>query len=254
VKKQQPTNSGVQTSPKIDEHFVTLFSRSSLAVQQYKALGYAIETMRAGDAVRVVAVTSPAVGEGKSTTAINLAGVSAHRREIRTLLVDADLRRPSVGSLLGIPHNQPGLLDAILDPHLTLQTVVTHMPAFNLWVLPAGRPSDDPYELLRTPRVKELLHEARSQYQLVVLDTAPLLVVPDTRILENLVDAFLLVVGAHQTPRKLVEEALNLLSPFKLGIVFNGDDRPLSGYYGYYHSYDNPSSWSGAPKGRAQRP
>ena len=148
-----------------------------------------------------------------------------------------------------------GLVDAILDPDLTLDDVVTHLPAFNLWLLPAGRLTDEPFELLRTARMKELVQQARRQYDFVVVDTSPLLLFPDARILEKWVDAFLLVVAAHRTPRKLVEEAVNLLSPSKLiGLVFNGDDRPLSRPYGDSYGYSNAPSRTGASKGRPRWP
>ncbi len=240
----------------VDEHLVTLRSRSSPEAEPYNALRYALEA-RGGDDLRAVAVTSPAPGDGKSTTAINLAGALAHRRDCRVLLVDVDLRRPSVAPLLGLAQDADGagLVDAILDPDLTLEQVVTHLPAFNLWLLPAGTLTDEPFELLRTPRMKELVQQARQQYDFVVLDTSPLLLFPDARILENWVDAFLLVVAAHRTPRKLVEEAVNLLSPAKLvGLVFNGDDRSLSRHYGDAYGYSYAPSRTGASPRRPRWP
>ena len=81
------------------------------------------------------------------------------------------------------------------------------------------------HELLRSPRFESLLHEARDQYDFVVLDTPPLVPVCDAAVLSRLVDGMLIVVAAHETPRKLLEEALNLIDESKvLGIVFNGDD------------------------------
>lgn len=244
--------------PNVDERLVVLHRRASLEVEQYNALRYTLEGAGGGEAHRVVAVTSPAVGDGKTTTAINLAGVLAHRADARVLLVDADLRRPSVGALLGLDGSAAGagLADAILEPDRPLDSVVTSLPASNLRLLLAGRPSDDPYELLRAPRLAGLLEEARQQYEFVVIDTSPFLLVPDARGLERLVDGFLLVVAAHRTPRRLVEDALNLLAPPKLiGLVFNGDDRPLSGYYGDYEEYGGAASRRGAPrKGTRQWP
>jgi capsular exopolysaccharide synthesis family protein len=240
----------------VDEHLVTLRHRSSPEAEPYNALRYAIEA-RGGDDLRTVAVTSPAAGDGKTTTAINLAGALAHRREGRVLLVDVDLRRPSVCPLLGLADgvNRAGLVDAILDPDLTLDDVVTQLPAFNLWLLPAGRFSDEPFELLRTARMRDLIQHARRQYDFVVLDTPPLLLFPDARILEHWVDAFLLVVAAHRTPRKLVEDAVNLLSPSKLvGLVFNGDDRPLSRGYGDGYGYSHAPSRTGSSGMRARWP
>lgn len=239
----------------IDEHLVTLVRRSSPEAEDYNTLRYALEEAGGDAALRVVAVTSPTVGDGKTTTAVNLAGVLAHRREARVLLIDADLRRPSVAPVLGLAGAaHVGLVDAILDTRLTIEQVVTHMPAHNLWVLPTGRTSDDPFELLRTPRAAELLQDARRRYDIVVLDTSPLLLVPDTRMLESWVDGFVLVVAAHRTPRKLVGEALNLLNPSKLiGLVFNHDDRPLGGY-GSYYGYGYPPSRPRGAMGRMRWP
>jgi capsular exopolysaccharide synthesis family protein len=221
----------------MDDHLVTLFGRSAPEIEDYNTLRYALEQAGVGDALRALAVTSPVVGDGKTTTAINLAGVLAHRRDARVLLIDGDLRRPSVARVLGLASNagQPGLVDAILDWRLTLDQVVTHLPDVNLWILTTGRFADNPFELVRAPRFGALLQEARREYDFVVMDTSPLLLVPDTRILQSWVDGVLLMVSAHRTPRKLVREALNLIHHSKLiGLVFNRDDQPLPGYYGYY--------------------
>jgi capsular exopolysaccharide synthesis family protein len=245
-----PADTVVEPSPQIDAHLVTLLGRPSPEVDQYNALRYALEEKRMSDGLHVVAITSPSVGDGKTTTSVNLAGALAHRRDARVLLIDADLRRPSVSPLLGLADlpGRLGFVDAISDGALTLERAVTHLPAFNLNVLPAGRLSDDPFELLRTPRVGELLQEARRRYDFVIVDTPPVLLVPDSRILESWVDGFLLVVSANRTRRRLVAEALNLLAPGKMvGLVFNRDDRPLSNGYGYgYEAYTSDRARTGA--------
>jgi Mrp family chromosome partitioning ATPase len=88
-----------------------------------------------------------------------------------------------------------------------------------------------------------LLAEARRRFDWVVVDTPPLVAVPDTRLIGRWVDGFLVIIGAHRTPRKLVADALDLLDPAKIvGVVFNGDDRPLSSRYGYYSHYYTPNA------------
>jgi capsular exopolysaccharide synthesis family protein len=223
---------------KPDDHLVALLSRSSREVQPYKNLRYSLEIMP-GKEVRTVAITSATIEEGKTTTAINLAGAAAHRRDARVLLVDADLRRPSVAARLGLDDDgRPGLADVVLDSERTLESTVQHLSEINLWFLPAGRSFEDPYELLRTPRITAVLKEARAQYDLIVVDTPPLLLFPDSRVLESLVDAVLLVVAANRTPRKVVEQALNLLdSSSQIRLVYNGDDRPGASYGHYYGGY-----------------
>lgn len=230
-----------ETPSQIDEHLVTLRDRFSPQVEQYKALHYALEEASVSDRPHVVAITSAAAKDGKTTTAINLAGVLAHRQDARVLLIDADLRRPSVAALLGLGDHgsSVGLVDVIRDPGLTLDRAAIRLPAFNLSILTAGSVADDPFELLRVPRMGGVLQEARRQFDYVVIDTAPLLCVPDARALETCVDGFVMVVAAHRTPRKLVGEALDLLNPSKLiGVIFNRDDRPLSRHYGDYYGHD----------------
>jgi Mrp family chromosome partitioning ATPase len=161
--------------------------------------------------------------------------------------VDADLRRPCVTSSLGFAQSSgPGLAGAVLDERLDLAAVVRSIP-FNLSILPAGAFPTNAYQILESPRVGQLLAEARGSYDHVVLDTPPLLVVPDCRLLSQWVDGFVLVVAARRTPRKLFAEALDALDPAKLaGIVFNGDERPLAGYYkGYYTGYYRDSAGKG---------
>jgi protein-tyrosine kinase len=194
----------------------------------------------------VLMITSPTAGDGKTTTSINLAGALAHSSEARVLLVCADLRKTSVAEQLGLgyPH-LVGLATAIVNPEQTLARVVTHLQR-NLSVLPPGPCPDNPYEVLKSPRLGELLQEARKHYDYIVVDTPPLLLVPDCRVIAKWADGYAMVVAAHKTARRLVEEALDLLDPAKLiGLIFNCDDRALPGYYNYYYSSGQPSSQNG---------
>lgn len=248
-RKPQPEPSpdlGVATSDRVEEHLVSLLTPTSFEADQYRALRYVLEQAHREADLSIVAVSSPAPGDGKTTTAVNLAGALAQAPEARVLLIDADLRRPSVDLRrpsvclqLGVDESGgPGLAEAILDATISLEDVVRLYPRFNLAVLPAGRCPDRLYEVLKSPRLEDLLKQARQRYDYVVVDTPPLVIVPDCRVIAKWVDGFLVVVSAHKTPRKLVEEALNLLDPAKvIGLVFNGDDRPLSAYYGSYYGY-----------------
>jgi len=166
----------------------------------------------------------------------------------RVLLIDADLRRPMVSKRLGLQGSTvPGLAEAVLDDTLTLDDVVRRHPTFNLSILPAGRGSDLPYEALKSPRVGKLFEDARSQYDYVLVDTPPLVPLADCRIIGKWVDAFIVVVAAHKTPRKLVEEALSVLDPERiLGLVFNRDEQArAANYYGYAgYGGDEPDTWA----------
>ena len=219
----------------LDGHLVSLVDPTSFEADQYRTLRYVLEQLHATK--RVIAVTSPIAGDGKTTTAINLAGALAHAPEARILVVDLDLRTPSLANRLGLTAQSPGLVDLMLDPDLALSDVVRQHPRHRLAMVPAGRALTVTYELLRSPRLNTILEQARRQYDYIMVDTPPLVPVPDSRLIADRVDGFVMVIAAHRTPRPLIEEALNLMEPSKvIGIVFNGDDRPLSGYYGYYYS------------------
>lgn len=221
--------------PAVDQHLVAFHAPASFEAEQYLVLRHALE--RLPKIGLVVAVSSAGAGEGKTTTAINLAVALARAPEGAILVVEADLRRPSVASRLGLGSDPaPGLVDGILDSGLTLKDLVRHMPGTNLAVLPAGRHHASPPELLRSPRLGELLEDARRQYECLVMDAPPLLPFPDCRLIARLVDGFLVVVAAHRTPRKLLEEALRIPDPAQiLGLVFNRDDQSAPAYY--YQAY-----------------
>lgn len=232
----------------IAEQLVSLLSPDSYAADQYRTLRHSIERLRKEDGLRVLAMSSATPNDGKTVTTLNLAGALAQAPDARVLVVDADLRRPSVAKYLGLDRQPlPGLSDVLRDPSFTLGDVVQPLEGFNLSVVPAGAPQNAPYELLNSTRLENFLNEARERYDCVLIDTPPLVPLPDCRLIGKWVDGFLLVVGAHKTPRTLVQDALNLLDLSKvIGIVFNGDRRPLSNRYGYYyytHADDRDASW-----------
>jgi Mrp family chromosome partitioning ATPase len=219
----------------LDDTLVSLRTPSSFAAEQYQALRLRVERLRAVREVRAMGVSSPGLGDGKTVTAINLA--AAHAESERVLLIDADLRRPSIGSQLRLTDvSGPGLADALSDQRLELTHLVRHVDDIPFAVVLAGVPgrrslgegSAPVHELLRSPRLDHLLR----QFDLVIVDTPPLLPVTDPVVLARALDGIVVVVAANKTPRKLLEESLNLLDSSKvLGIVFNKDHRPLYGYY-----------------------
>ena len=223
---------------KLDRHLVSLTAPASFAAEQYQGLRLTIERLSRARDVKVIAVSSPAAGDGKTITSINLAAALARGSDDRVLLVDADLRRPSVARLLALTDAARGLADTLGRGGATLAEVIKPSRLPNLSVLPAGTARGGVSEILRSPLLEDLLRNARRTYAYVVVDTPPLLPVFDSALLAKLVDGVLLVVSANQTPRKLLGEALNMLDSSKvLGIVFNRDERPLFGYYNSYNRY-----------------
>lgn len=251
--RPEPGNRSADGAKAFDPHLVSLSAPASFEAEQYRTLRARLESRQEGRAVQVVAVTSATVGDGKTTTAINLAGALAQSPDARVLLLDADLRRPSVGSQLG--WDGPGLADAILDTDRDPLGTVHHHPSMNLSVITAGRSPEAPYEALKSTRLGTLFEEMRRHYDYIVVDTPPLLPVPDCRLIARWVDGFLMVVAAHRTPRRLFEEGMSILDPARvIGIVFNGANRPYSRYYGRYHAYGHPSRRPGPAPRPPSRP
>jgi receptor protein-tyrosine kinase len=225
-----------QHEDRIAEELVSLVSPASFAADQYLSLRNIVERLAHESGVHVLAITSPTPGDGKTVTALNVAAALAQAPDKRVLLIDGDLRRPSVSEYLSLAVvRSRGLVDAILDSTLALADVVRRVDRMNLDVLLAGAAERGTYELLTSPRLETLLAAARAEYDHVLIDTAPLVPVPDSRLIGRWADAFLVIVAADKTPRRLLAEGLNLLDPAKVaGLVFNLDDRSLSGYQNYY--------------------
>jgi capsular exopolysaccharide synthesis family protein len=225
----------------LDAHLVSLVAPTSFAAEEYRRLRLVLE-QRAG--LQLVAVTSSDGGDGKTTTAINLAGALAQSPLSKVLLIDADLRHPSMADRLGLNQSK-GLVDLVQNPVLSLERLIRRLPAFNLSVLPAGRPVANEYELLRSPRLTKLLEEARQRYQFIILDVPPLPPVPDCRVIGDSVDGFIVVVAAHKTTRRLLDETLGMLEPEKVvGLVFNRADGSAGRYY--YPNRSETSSSDGS--------
>jgi capsular exopolysaccharide synthesis family protein len=227
----------------VDPHLVPLLTPDAFEAEPYRVLAHLISQMHTEAGLHVLALSSPSSGDGKTSTAINLAGTLAHESKIRVLLVEADIRRPSIAKYLGIRHTTTGIIAMLLDPALSLERAVQHCQPFNFDVLLAEHASASPYDLLKLPRFGSLLHEARKHYDYVIVDTPPLLPFADCRLIEKWIDGLLVIVAAHETPRKLLAEALEIADPTKLvGLVLNKDDQQTARYnlaYRYYAQSPN---------------
>lgn len=215
----------------LSERLVSLVRPGSIEAEQYRMLRHLVEQARRAADVKVLGVSSPASGDGKTLTAINLAGALAQASDTRVLLIDLDLRNPSVAEDMDLDLGTDGTLAALLDPTLELGDVVRQHAGSRLFVLPSSPAMNATYEILKSERCGELIAAARKQYDYVVVDLPPLIPIADCRIVERWLDAFLVVVAAHRTPRKMLEDALAVIDPAKvLGLLFNRDDAPLRSY------------------------
>ena len=203
----------------------------SLAAEQYRSLRTRLARAGEGRAIRTLIVTSPAKGDGKSLTAANLALTMAQQFQQRVLLVDADLRQPSIHRLFGLSPT-PGLSDVLTGNALINDALVT-LQDQQLSVLRAGTLPTQPAELLGSAAMRQLLDRLGTQFDRIVLDMPPAAPLADVQIALSAADALVMVVRAGVTPKPAIERALAGLEKAKvLGLVLNeygGGD----GYNGY---------------------
>jgi len=237
---------GTRPTGEIDEHLVSLITPDTFEADQYRVLRHTVEQRRRTAGVAIVGVTSAGPGDGKTTTAINLAGALAQDRGSRVLLIDCDLRSSAMARRLGLGEGR-GLVQAIIDPMLTIEDATKRLTRYNLDVMAAGFETSSPYELLKSPRLADLFEAARRRYDYVIVDTPPVTPFPDCRVLAKIVDGFLLVVSAHKTPRRLIDQAFEVVSKEAImGVVFNSDSETLSSRT--YHAYYGEETEAPAPK------
>jgi capsular exopolysaccharide synthesis family protein len=207
------------------------------AVEQYRKLAAKLHYAQLERQVKTVMVISAVAAEGKTLTSMNLALTLSRSYKRRVLLIDADLRRPRLHEAFGVP-GLSGLHEAVLGepPHKT--TVPVFDIGHGVWLLPAGRPTADPMAVLTSDRMRAIIAEARQTYDWVILDTAPLAMLPDAHVLRDAVDTALLVVSSGRTEYEFVERAVTLLGrEHIMGVVLNGvDEREMPG--SYYYSGD----------------
>jgi capsular exopolysaccharide synthesis family protein len=212
----------------LDDHLVSLLAPTGFAAEQYRTVRLAIETHRRERGLHVVAISSPGRREGKTVTAINIAGALAQSPDARVVLVDADLRHPSLASYLGLPSAQ-GLSAYLLDTSLTPDDIVVKPASTSFSVVVAGPPSSMPYELLKSSRLTALFQDLRARFDYVVVDTPPVLLFPDVGIVRDTVDGFVMVVRANHTPREGVNDGLDTIGRHRVvGLIFNDDARHVA--------------------------
>ena len=190
-----------------------------------------------GPARGAFAVLSGGAGEGKSTTAFNLAYVCAQQGE-KVLLVDADLRRPVQHTILGVS-NRFGLTNILLrDVPVEEAIKTTTVP--NLHFLPSGRLPRTSLGVLDPKRISELINSLKSKYDVVIFDTPPLVGISDSSVISKEVDGVVLVVQYRKYPRDMIIRAKQMLDTLgvpQVGVVLNNINIMRDDYYYYYHSY-----------------
>jgi len=207
-----------------------------LALEQYNILTTKVLS-RLDDAGngKVIMITSPAGGEGKTTTAINFALTLSTTVEGRVLLIDADLRRPRVQKYLGLKA-ECGFDDLLVDANPKLENCITTVGP--LHILPGNRKIGNPVQTLASKRMQKILTELRRQYAYVVIDAPPILAMADSYILARLSDGQIVVIRACRTKSELFQHALeSFYASNILGVVLNDVNLNKSRYANAYRYY-----------------
>lgn len=205
----------------------------SIAAEAYRTLRTNIQYSSFDEEIRTIVVTSSEPGEGKSTTAGNIA-ISFAQASKKTVIIDCDLRKPSLHKKFKIS-NIGGLSDILIGKE-KIDDVVHH---FNeeLDVITSGKLPPNPAEMLGSRTMERLLIALKERYDIIILDTAPLQAVTDAQILSTKSDGIILVVRAHATKRESVIQAKGLIEKVGgkiLGTVLNGVENTRGKYYYYY--------------------
>jgi polysaccharide biosynthesis transport protein len=204
--------------------------------EAYRAMRTSLLLSQPEHPPQVILLTSALPREGKTTASVNLAVTLAQLGD-RTILVDADLRKPGVLRALNFPSvPERGLSSCLAGVATLAEASIPHPLIKNLTVLPTGPLPPNPADLFSSNRMKELVEELRREYKFVVIDTSPIMAATDAVILSSLADGVILVVRSGATPKEAFIRGRDLLAAVKgrlLGVVLNGVDAHGPGYYRY---------------------
>lgn len=212
--------------------------KHSMAAEAYRTLRTNLSLSQVDKPLHTLLVTSCIPREGKSTTVANL-GVTFAMAEKKVLIIDADLRRPILHRLFGVPNNL-GLTHSLSDA-AEFEQVLTPTRVPNLWVVTSGIIPPNPSELLGSQKMHAFLTRAMKQFDMVLLDSPPISSLADASILGAIVDGVLFIVKVNMANRDLIlkaKEQLQTVGANIVGVALNDVDIKRDGYYQYYYYYN----------------
>jgi succinoglycan biosynthesis transport protein ExoP len=223
-------------------NLVTKWSPLSMVSEQFRVAATRLALMVAERPHTVIVVTSAVKGEGKSATTVNLGYVLARDLGKSTVLIDGDLKNPTLHSYAAVA-SAPGLTDLLLGTK-PLDRCVQPLGELPLWILPTGHSADRPLELSKIQQLAGILSELRTRYDYLIVDAPPILPVADMNVLAGMADLLVLVIRAGSTPRDAVQQSLNSLKAVgQVGIILTGlvsSDMPYYARRYYYAKSGTP--------------
>jgi protein-tyrosine kinase len=210
--------------------------------EQYRRLATALLAAQAASGLKVVLMASAVASEGKSLTSSNLSLTFSEAYQRNVLLIDGDLRRPSIHTIFGL-QSKPGLCEGLLGQDE--RKLALHRVSPRLTVLTAGQSAADPMSLLASSRMRQLIDEARETFDWIIIDTPPVGLLSDASLLAHMADGALLVIKAGSTAHDLVSRAVAAIGKEQiLGVVLNQVDETGTPAYKYqqYYSQQPPAA------------
>jgi tyrosine-protein kinase Etk/Wzc len=228
-----------------DFEFIVAKKPDASASEAYRALRTRIKFSKIDkDSLKTLLVTSPTSQEGKTTTSVNLAGSFA-QANFKTIIIDADLRKPRIHSLFG-QKRFPGFTDYFFG-QASYEEIVRKSEVNNLYFITAGTIPPNPSEILGSSQMESFLEKLKNEYDYIIIDSPPVIAVTDSEILSSLVDGTVLVVSANNTEMELMEKAVQLINHERssfLGVILNNFTyrSGYGSYYKYYYYYSRPTN------------
>lgn len=228
-----------------DARLVCMTDPGSLAAEKFRVLGLKLRHLRERRRLKRIVITSSIPEEGKSLIAANLALNQSRSKVLKTVLIDADLRRPELGRRFGFNRSLAGLSE-LLRGERRLDEVVYKLEGTNLWFVPAGVTPENPIELMQSGRLQQALEQLESFFDWVIIDTPPVLPLADTPLLMKMADGVLLVTREGVCEKKHLERTVEVIDrSTMLGVVVNScDSNEQNYYYSRYGSVANNEEFS----------
>jgi capsular exopolysaccharide synthesis family protein len=259
---QSPAETQVSTRPQADQfkqfqslrvvvplqsRLVCVTDKESLAAEKFRFLAVRLRQMQQNRPLKRVLVTSSVPQEGKSTVAANLACTLARRARQRTLLLDGDLRRPSVSNIFGLG-KIPGICEWLQGDSGPAESIY-YLEEAGLWVLPAGSTPSNALELMQSGRLSAVMDQLTAWFDWIVIDTPPVMPLADTSVWMRLADGVLLVARQGTSEKRQLQRGLEAIDRTKLiGALLNCSSN--ASHNDYYYHY-KPAE--GAPASNSQK-
>jgi capsular exopolysaccharide synthesis family protein len=223
----------LQVSLSPESRLPCLTDSGSPAAEAFRLLGVRLRHLRRDRPLKKVLITSTIPQEGKSMVAANLACTLALRTQQRTLVLEGDLRRPSLSQMFGLGRN-PGISEC-LEGDRSLTTSIYHLEGPNIWILPAGSAPSNALELLQSGRLSSLMDQLTALFDWIIIDSPPILPLADTSVWMRLADGILLTTRQGTTEKRQMQRGLEALESKKvIGALVNSSKHAAAGDYYYY--------------------